>query len=81
MSGAIPGVMQPGLAQPGDPGGTATGGSLIFTGLETLTYPQYINTATQRTLVASPGGTYMVAIASGYGNVGAVPDDGRWISS
>ena len=81
-SSAVPGIAVPGSAQPGNPpasGGGGGGLTAVFTGTETLTYPQYMDAQTMRTLVASPGGTYGITVASGYVNVGSLPDDGRWI--
>ncbi len=81
---ALPGAMAPGAAWPGTPppaGGGGGGLAAIFTGSETFTYPQYLDTQTQKTLVARPGGgEYSITIASGYVNVGPLPDDGRWIA-
>jgi hypothetical protein len=78
---AVPGSMQPGSIWPGD---TLTGGGggqfAVFTGIETLTYSQYMDVSTQKTLVARPGGgVYDITAASGYPGVGPFPDDGRWI--
>jgi hypothetical protein len=45
----------------------------------TLIYPDYINLATGKTLVATPGSAYTVAIASGRNAASsAFPNDGRW---
>ena len=38
----------------------------IFIGNVPLTYPQYLDAQTQRTLVAQPGHEYDVELASGY---------------
>jgi hypothetical protein len=76
---AAPGSMQPGSIWPGDPLSAASDTYAVFTGNETLTYLQYLDVQAGRTLVAVPGGTYDVAVASGYVNVGLLPDDGRWI--
>jgi hypothetical protein len=47
-----------------------------------LIYPDYINTATGKTLVATPGSAYTVAIASGRNAAtSAFPNDGRWSST
>lgn len=77
---AVPGSLQPGSAWPGDTlfssAGTAT-----FTGSVTLTYPQYLDVSTGKTLVAVPGGTYGIELGSGYpGPPDPIPDDGRWIT-
>lgn len=58
----------------------AEGNSATYVGTEVYTYPQYLDASTGKTLVAHPGITYDIAIASGYVNVGALPDDGRWIA-
>ena len=76
---AVPGSMQPGSGWPGDPLAGSADQFAAFTGIETLTYPQYIDMATQKTLVAQPGGTYDIMPGSGYPGVGPLPDDGRWI--
>ena len=53
----------------------------IFIGNVPLTYPQYLDAQTQRTLVAQPGHEYDVELASGYpGPPAPIPDDGRWIA-
>lgn len=50
-----------------------------FHGSYTLGYLQYIDVSNQYTLVARPGDTYQIAIASGWGSlVAAIPADGRW---
>jgi hypothetical protein len=81
---AVPGAMQPGAAWPGDviPGSGGGGGavSALYTGGEVYTYPQYLDASTGHTLVAHPGTVYGINIASGYVNVGTLPDDGRWIA-
>ena len=78
---AVPGSMLPGSVWPGDTLSIAAAGLLIFTGGVTLTYPQYLDAQTQKTLVAQPGGVYGVQLASGYPGAGPVPDDGRWIAA
>jgi hypothetical protein len=74
---AVPGSMWPGAAWPGDP---ITGSLLleVFTGTETLIYPQYLDEQAQRTLVAAPGGTYVIELASGNPGLSVIPADGRW---
>lgn len=74
---AVPGSMQPGEAWPGDTLFTA---GARFTGTVILTYPQYLDVSTGKTLVAQPGGEYHVTVASGYPGAGPLPDDGRWIA-
>lgn len=54
-------------------GVTATFGGYITTG-----YMQYLDLGTGHTLVAAPGGTYSIAIASGWEALAAIPADGFW---
>lgn len=49
-----------------------------FSGSYTKVYLQYIDLATYHTLVAVPGGTYTIGVASGWEALGAVPGDGSW---
>lgn len=53
-----------------------------FNGHDTLTYADYVDASTGRTLVAVPGQSYTTAVAPGR-NAGlpAIPGDGRWSSS
>jgi hypothetical protein len=51
--------------------------SFVYYGHETMTYSQYIDTATGKTLVCAPGGTYSVIPAGGYTG-SAMPNDGRF---
>ena len=47
-----------------------------------LIYPDYINTATGKTLVATPGSAYTVVVAPGRNAATpAFPNDGRWGSA
>ena len=48
-----------------------------FTGSDTRIYSQYRDLATDRTLVASPGGSYDMAPAGQYG-LPVPPGDGNW---
>lgn len=53
-----------------------------FNGHYTVTYPDHLDLATGRTLVAVPGQSYVTAAAPGR-NAGlpSLPGDGRWGSS
>lgn len=73
---SVPGMTWPGSWWPGETATAPAGTLLSFTGLNVLTYPQYLDAVTQKTLVASPGGAYYV-IATG--PAAPIPTDGRWM--
>ena len=79
---SVAGSAYPGAFWPGDTL-TAGGGDsfALFVGNVICTYSQYIDLNTMKTLVANPGNTYDIILASGYpGPPSTVPDDGRWIT-
>lgn len=79
---AVPGAMWPGAIWPGDSVTSTPVTVEVFLGTEILIYPQYLDVVAGHTLVASPGGSYQIQVASGYPGVTAVPPgDGRWQAS
>jgi hypothetical protein len=77
---AVPGTMWPGAIWPGD-SITASTAVTVFLGTETYIYLQYLDVVTGHTLVASPGGSYQIQVASGNPGVMLPPGDGRWQTS
>lgn len=57
------------------------GVTAIFGGYITTGYMQYLDLGTGHTLVAVPGGTYSIAIASGWEALTAIPAGGYWQAS
>jgi hypothetical protein len=57
--------------------------SVTFYGHVTMTYPDYIDTSTGKTLVCQPGQTYNVVPASGHPVAAGttMPQDGRFASN
>jgi hypothetical protein len=78
---AVPGLLWPGFALPGQPAAGLTGGEWTFTGNYPCIYPQYLDSSTELTLVAQPGGAYYITPVGGDPGVADPPGDGRWISS
>lgn len=78
---AVPGLIWPGFMLPGEPVTGAAAASWLFTGNYTCIYPQHINSSTEFTLVAQPGGAYDINPAAGNPGVSEPPGDGRWIRS
>ncbi len=56
--------------------------AVLYQGHFTVTYPDHLDLATGKTLVAVPGQSYVTAVAPGR-NAGlpALPGDGRWGTS
>lgn len=52
-----------------------------YNGPYTKGYLQYIDLASYHTLVAVPGSTYTIGVASGWATLAAIPADGTWTPS
>ena len=76
---AVPGLMWPGFALPGEPL-AGFQGEWLFTGLYTCSYPQHVDALTEQMLTAQPGGAYFIRTIGDPG-VTEPPGDGRWIRS
>ena len=80
---AVLGVAVPGTAQPGNAGtGTQPPGTgWLYIGPWALTYLDYVDLITSRTLTVTPGVSYSMRVANSRAGLTIPPPDNRWQAS
>jgi hypothetical protein len=77
---SVPGQTVPGMADPGRVGSSTAPTSYQFYGHQTLYYLDYLDSSTRHLLVAAPGSSYVMSVASGRSpGLTVPPADGRWV--
>lgn len=69
---AVPGMIQPALAE------HPSAGTWLYGGQGVLDYLDYIDNSTGHTLVATPGGYYTMMAVNSRAGLTVPPPDGRW---